>query len=183
MFILLGILAYEDYKSRYVHMVFVHLLVLLGITSAIFSFLYYPYTYNDLIVIGIVSVLSIILILRKEMSEADIGFIAVAMIVPYLTAIAFLFYSVFVLISFLKGNSTMPAYTLFFVGILLATIFYSSALISPHTCGVEIDNLLIDKYELGCSNPFTIIITQETFTYIPKEVNYSMNTTFNFSSV
>ena len=172
---LLGWLAYDDWKTRSVEVAGIVLLMILGIGAFYISFTYNLFTFNDYIVIGLVSLLTTILILTKQMAHGDIGIIAVAVAMPYLTAIALLFYSILVLIAHFKGNKTSPFYTVFFIALIFALIFQPLALSNPHVC--ELKGRYIDDYSFEgqyCVNPFLIVSGEQVYE-IPKDYTQENN--------
>lgn len=183
--LILLVLAYEDYKDRYVHIALVDFLIVIGLVSAIYSGVYYPYSIHDIRVISIVTILTCILIYTKGMSEADRGLIGITLLLPYLTAIALLFYSIFVFIAYIKNINTLPFYTVFGIAMIMAIIFYSGALFSPHTCGEPFEFLDWSDYfqnyfqvtenNKTCSKPFIMIVEQEILDYQPDKYNYTFN--------
>lgn len=166
---LLGWLAYDDWKTRSVEVAGIILLMILGVGAFYISFTNDLFTFNDYIVMGLVSLLTTILILTKQMAHGDIGIIAVAVALPYSTAIALLFYSILVLIAHFKGNKTSPFYTVFFIALIFALIFQPLALSNPHVC--KLKGQYIDDYSFEgqyCVNPFLIVSGKEV-TQQPKD--------------
>lgn len=151
-------LAYDDWKTRYVDLEVVGLLFVLGIISMFISYSNNLFTFNDLVVIGIVILTTGILILSKQMAVGDAGVIPVAIAMPYITGLALLFFSIFVFISYLKDIKTQPFYTLFVVGVLIATLYTINPLgiMNPHVCE-QLEYNTLNFSDGYCIKPFIII--------------------------
>lgn len=152
-------LAYDDWKTRYVDLEVVGLLFVLGIISMFISYSNNLFTFNDLVVIGIVILTTGILIFTKQMAIGDAGVIPVAIAMPFITGLALLFFSIFVLISYFKGIKTQPFYTLFVVGVLIATTLYVNnplGIMNPHVCE-QLEHNTLNFSDEYCINPFIVI--------------------------
>lgn len=165
-------LAYDDWKTRYVDLEVVGLLFVLGIISMFISYSNNLFTFNDLVVIGIVILTTGILILSKQMAVGDAGVIPVAIAMPYITGLSLLFFSLFVFISYFKGIKTQPFYTLFVVGVLIATLYTINPLgiMNPHVCE-QLEYNTLNFSEGYCINPFIIIQYEEQDPYMKDFTN------------
>jgi hypothetical protein len=175
MLIVLGFMAYDDYKTRSVELLAVILVIVLGIISFSYSWYLDIISFNDLMILGIITLCCSVLIYRKEMAIGDIGLIGVGLAMPFLTALSLLFFSIFVLISHIKGIKTNPFYVLFVSAMIIAILCYPMAIGNPRVCQ-QLDSYSYNFTENYCTTPF--IITSGEYVYEQPHV-YNESNEFN----
>lgn len=162
--IVLGVLAYSDFKTREVHDIVLGLFMGLCIGSFLIAVGLDVVSFNDILIIVIVTACFLILFKHGSISDGDMGVVGIALAMPFITGVSLLFTSIFIFISEIKGIKTQPFYTLLFVAVLMTLLFYPISIENPRVCKQ------FDKYNYNfsseyCTLPIVLITPIYSQTY------------------